>query len=203
VSRLFDGLLALHGLVLYAIVGALVFAEDAFLVGLVVPGETGAVLGGAAASRGNADLAAMAGVIAVAAIAGDAVGYGIGARFGPRVRGLRLVRTRQQRFDRAQDFLRRRGGPAVFLGRFVAFLRTVVPFLAGSSRMSYGQFTAYNVAGGLIWGIACAVLGFLAGSSYQVVVRILGPVTAAVTAVLVGIALLVWWVRRRHLRRTS
>lgn len=151
-SRLLDPLLNLHGLVVYLLVAAVVFTEDALFVGFVVPGETAAVLGGVAASRGHVSLAIIIAVVVAAAIIGDSAGYQLGAHYAPRLLSTRLVSRHQRHIDAAGDLLARRGGPAVFLGRFVAYLRAVMPFLAGAARVPYRRFLAYNAAGGLVWG---------------------------------------------------
>jgi len=201
VSHFVDRLLSLHGAVLYLIVGALVFAEDAVFVGFVVPGETAAIIGGVAASRHNASVAGMCAIVVVAAIVGDSIGYAIGARYGDRLVKSRLLRNRTASVDRARDLLNRRGGPAVFVGRFVAFLRAVMPALAGSAHLPYRRFLVYNVAGGVIWGVGSVLLGYLAGNSYKAVERLFGPVTAAVVALVVIVGLIVWSVRRHRRRR--
>jgi len=103
------------------IVGLLVFAEDALFVGFVVPGETAAVLGGVVASRGVLPLWSVMVVVVLAAIIGDSAGYEVGKHLGPRLLGLKVMNRRLARLETAQDFLRLRGGSAVFLGRFVAF----------------------------------------------------------------------------------
>jgi membrane-associated protein len=86
-------------------------------------------------------------VVVVAAIVGDTVGYAVGRYAGPRVLELHILQRRRKRLDDARDFLARRGGVAVFLGRWVAFLRAVLPALAGSARMPYPRFLAWNAAG--------------------------------------------------------
>ena len=180
----------------YLIVGALVFAEDALFVGFVLPGETAAVLGGVAARFGHASLPVMLLVVVAAAIIGDSVGYEVGARFGPRLLRLRLLRRHESRLDGARDRLARRGGLAVFLGRFVAFLRAVMPALAGASHMPYRRFLGYNAAGGLVWGTASVLLGYLAGSSYAALEKTAGRATAIAAAALVVAALVAWRIRR-------
>jgi membrane-associated protein len=93
--------------------------------------------------------------------------------------------------------LARRGGSAVFLGRFVAFFRAVMPALAGASRMPYPRFLAFNAAGGLCWGVAAVLLGYLAGDSYARIEKVVGRDAAAVAVTLLVIAgLIVWRVRR-------
>jgi membrane-associated protein len=193
-----DHLLGLHGLVVYLVVGLLVFAEDALFVGFVVPGETAAVLGGVVASRHHASLTLVCAVVVLAAILGDTVGYEIGARYGVRLLSLRVLRRRARAVDAARARLARRGGIAVFLGRFVAFLRAVTPFLAGTARMPYRRFLAYNAAGGLVWGVGSVLLGYLAGNSYAAIEKTFGRATALVAVAVVVIGLVAWSIRRHR-----
>ena len=198
-----DRVLDLHGAVVYLLVALLVFAEDALFVGFVIPGETAAILGGVAASRHNVSVVLMCVTVVAAAILGDTVGYEIGHRYGTRVLNVRVLRNRKRQLDSAGAFLARRGGPAVFLSRFVAFLRAVMPFLAGTSRMRYPKFLGYNAAGGLVWGVGCVVLGYLAGNSYQAIEHTFGRVAAIVVAGIVVVALAVWSIRRRRRERAE
>lgn len=198
-----DHLLGLHGIVIYLIVALLVFGEDALFIGFVIPGETAAILGGVAADRGSVSLPVMCAVVVVAAIVGDTVGYEIGARYGHRLLSLGPARRRAERIEGARRLLARRGGPAVFGGRFVAFLRAVMPFLAGTSRMHYRRFLAYNAAGGLVWGTGAVLLGFLAGNSYEAIERTVGRAAAFAVAGVVVLAVVVWRVRRYVLERRT
>lgn len=202
-SGFVDSVLNVTPALAYLIVACLVFAEDALFVGFVLPGETAAVLGGVVASRGHVQLWLMMALVVLAAIIGDTVGYEVGKHFGPRLLSLRILRKRSQKLESAQDFLRRRGGAAVFLGRFIAFFRAVMPALAGTSRMPYPRFLAYNAAGGLVWGAGFVLLGFLAGNSYEAVAKIAGRDLALVIAAVVVVAVVVWRVRksRRERRR--
>ncbi|MGE5830946.1 MAG: DedA family protein [Micromonosporaceae bacterium] len=200
-KHILERLLGLQGTVVYVIVGLLVFAEDALFLGLVLPGETAAILGGVAASRQQVSLPVMCVVVVVAAILGDSVGYWVGSRYGTRLLSVRMLRRRRDRIDAARDKLARRGGPAVFGGRFVAFLHAVMPFLAGTSHMRYRRFLAYNATGGLIWGLGCVLLGYLAGNSYAAVDKTFGRVTALIAAAVVVAGLLVLTVRRHRRHR--
>jgi membrane-associated protein len=193
-----NALLNLHGVVVYLLVGLLVFAEDALFVGFVLPGETAAVLGGVVAERGNASLVLMLVTVVAAAIVGDSVGYEVGRRLGPRLVESRMLRGRRERLDRAREFLARRGGAAVFLGRFVAFFRAVMPALAGTAEMRYPRFLAFNAAGGIVWGTGVVLLGYLAGSSYAAVERTVGRGLAIAVAVVVVVALVVWRIRHHR-----
>ncbi|MFF1884097.1 DedA family protein [Pseudarthrobacter sp. NPDC058196] len=196
-----DGLLNVSPLVAYIAVFCLVFAEDALFIGFVIPGETAAVLGGVVASRGEVQLGAMMALVVTAAIVGDSVGYEVGKHLGSRILKTRALARHSGKLQNAQDLLRRRGGSAVFLGRFTAFFRAVMPALAGTSRMPYGRFLAYNAAGGLVWGIGFVLLGFLAGNSYEAVAQAAGRDIAVVIAAVAVAALVAWHFRSRRRRQ--
>lgn len=192
-------LLSVPGPVAYALIALLIFSEAALFVGFVLPGETAAFLGGVLAATGAISLPALLVITVSAAILGDAAGYLVGRRFGPRILGLRLLQRHGRRLQTAQERLRERGGWAVFLGRFTAFLRAVMPGLAGLSRMPWRRFLVFNAAGGLVWGLGVSLLGYAAGSSYQQAASWLGRSSAALLAAFL-IAGLVWWHRHRSTR---
>ena len=196
-SGLVDSLLGVPPAVAYLLIGALVFGEAAIFVGFVLPGETAVILGGVLASSGRLSLTWLLVLVVVAAIVGDSVGYEVGRRAGPRILQSRPLRRHKERLDGARGFSRRRGGMAVFLGRFTAFLRAVLPALAGLSQMPYRRFLAYNAAGGLVWGIGVALLGYFAGASYKKVESALGRGSAVLLVLVVLTALVVWRFRKR------
>jgi membrane-associated protein len=173
-SGLVDRLLGLPGWLVLLVTGLVVFAEDALFVGFVIPGETVAILAGVAAKLGHVSLTGVLIVVITAAILGDSVGYEVGRVVGPRVVQLRIVQKRRERLDDAQGFLARRGGSAVFLGRWVAFFRAVMPALAGISRMRYVKFLSWNALGGVAWGATTVLLGYAAGASYAQVEKSFG-----------------------------
>ncbi len=180
----------------YSLVGLVVFLEDAIFVGFVIPGETAAVLGGVSARLGHTHLWAIMLLVIVGAIVGDSVGYEVGKHAGPWVLSHRALRKHRDRLDRAQDFLRDKGGTAVFLGRWTAFFRAVMPALCGMSRMPYRRFIVWNALGGITWGSAVVTVGYLAGMSYERAATWFGRGTAAVVAVIVVVALVAWKIRR-------
>lgn len=200
-QALLDGLSNTNPLVIACIVFALVFAEDAIFVGFVIPGETAAVVGGVIASRGVIPLWLMIAIVVTAAITGDTVGYEIGKHFGPRVMALKILDKRREQLQKAEDFLKDKGGLAVFLGRFTAFFRAVMPALAGLSRMPYRRFAFWNFSGGIVWGSLFATLGFVAGNSYEEVARLVGRGSAAVVAVIVVVILIVWQIRKHRAKK--
>jgi membrane protein DedA with SNARE-associated domain len=196
VSGLVQHLLSTPAVIVYVVVGLLVFAEDALFVGFVLPGETAAILGGVDASRHRVNLWIVLVVVVAAEIVGDSVGYQIGRRFGPRVIDMPILRRHRTRIDDARELLARRGGWAVFVGRSVAFFRAVMPALAGVAHMPYRRFLAYNAAGGLVWGVGAVMVGFLAGHSYQHVASALGQWAAIALGVLLVAAVIAWRVRK-------
>jgi membrane protein DedA with SNARE-associated domain len=202
-SGLVHRILGLPGWLVLVVAGLVVFSEDALFVGFVLPGETVALLAGAAARIGHVSLAGVLAVVIVAAIVGDTVGYEIGRHVGPRVLRLGFLEKRRKRIEGAQEFLSRRGGSAVFLARWVAFLRAVMPFLAGSARMPYLTFLGFNALGGLAWGAAVVLLGYAAGASYATVEKTFGPVAAAVVLVIVIVAVVVWRVRKHRAEKAD
>ncbi|WP_068279431.1 DedA family protein [Aldersonia kunmingensis] len=185
----------------YVVVGLLVFAEDAIFIGFVIPGETAAVIGGVAASQDHVSYPLILAVVIAAAIAGDSVGYEIGTRFGPRMLEVRFMAKRADEIDKARAFLAKRGGSAVFLGRFVAFFRAVMPGLAGMSNMHYRKFLLYNAIGGVVWGTIFVTIGFVAGNSYERVAKAVGRDMAIIVVALLVLALIGWRVRHHILKR--
>jgi membrane-associated protein len=203
VSGFLNPILSAPSWTVLLVVGLVVFAEDAFFVGFVVPGETAAILGGVAASRAHVSLGAVLAVVVLAAVVGDTVGYEVGRKVGPRILASGFVAKRRKRLDAAQAYLARRGGAAVFLGRWTAFFRAVMPALAGSARMPYLRFLAYNASGGIAWGVTVVLAGYFAGESFAKVEHVMGRVAAAVLVVLILAGLLVWHVSRRRRREAA
>jgi membrane protein DedA with SNARE-associated domain len=198
VSGIVEELLRVPAPAAYGLIALLVFAEAAVFIGFVLPGETAVILGGVLASTGRLSLGLLLTLVVVAAIIGDTVGYEVGRHLGPRVLRSRPLRRHQERIGAAQQLLRERGGWAVLAGRFTAFLRAVMPGLAGASRMPYPRFLAFNALGGLVWGVAASLLGYFAGESYPAVERAVGRGTAVVIAVLIVVGLVIWHRRRRR-----
>ena len=185
ISRLLQPLLSLHGWEAYLLIGVLVFAEDAIMLGFVFPGETAAILGGVLASKGGVSLGGILAVVIVCAIVGDSVGYAIGDRWGRQLLQLGPLRKRQKGIDTALDQLSRRGAIAVFVGRFSAFLRAVIPGLAGMSKVRYRIFLPANALGGICWGFLYVLLGYFVGERVEKATGIASDVLLALIAVIV------------------
>ncbi len=197
-SSLLEQVLGQPAWLVYLVVAVVVLVEDALFVGFVVPGETAAILGGVTVALGHTNLAAMLLVVVGAAVVGDSIGYEVGRHLGPRLKENRVLRRHRPRVEQAEELLRRRGVVTVFVGRWTAFLRAVVPALAGASRMPYRRFLPTNLASGALWGTVVVVAGMLAGNSYAKVEQWLGTGSAVVIVLLVVAGITVWHRRRRH-----
>jgi len=144
----------------------IVFAESGLLVGVFLPGDS--LLFTAGLLSATTDLLPPLWVIipaiVVAAIVGDQVGYVIGSRAGPKIFHRPDSRFFRKEFvDKAYSYFERYGGRTIVVARFVPIVRTFVPVIAGVSQMSYRTFVAYNVLGGVLWGVSVTTIGYYLG----------------------------------------
>jgi len=186
--------------VVYVAVALLVFGEAALFVGFVLPGETAVLIGGFIASQGRINIVVLCVLVVASAIIGDTVGYVVGARYGTRLLDLRVLRNRRAGIDRALAGLEKNGATYVFLGRFTAFFRAVVPGLAGMSEMRYRRFFVANAAGGLCWGLGYALLGYFAGDGYKKVAHYSSFGALGLVGVIIVLAFVMHLRRRRRER---
>jgi membrane-associated protein len=143
----------------------IVFTETGLLLGFFLPGDSLLVTAGIFAARGDLDLVTLNASLSLAAIAGDTVGYGIGARTGPKI----FTREDSLFFNRkhlisAKEFYDRHGGFTIFIARFMPIIRTFAPVVAGVGAMKYRKFISYNVFGGIFWVMTTTSAGFFLGT---------------------------------------
>jgi membrane-associated protein len=186
--------------------GALMaFLEFSSLVGLPAPFEVGVVLSGAAAGEGEIALAVLIMLVWVAAAAGESVNFATGDRFGrpflerhgPR---LRVTAARLAWID---ERFERRGGLFVLIGRFIPFVRSSMPFVAGASQMPYRSFLPWSIGGNLLWAAAFCGLGYGFYESADEVASGVQRVGVLVFVALVVAAALFEYLRRRRRTRTG
>lgn len=168
----------------YLGVFAIVFAETGLLVGFFLPGDSLLFTAGFLASQGYFDIWILAILCFVAAVAGDAVGYLIGNRFGRQL----FVREESRFFKpkylmQAERFFEHHGGKAIVLARFMPIVRTFVPVIAGVSAMTYRHFVIFNVVGALLWAVGVTLLGYFLGSVIPGVDTYLLPIIALIVLV--------------------
>ena len=175
-----------HLLQTFGIAGlvAIVFAETALLVGVILPGDSLLFTAGLLASQQKLNLAAVIVGATLAAIIGDQIGYLIGKRVGPRLFARPDARVfKQAHLRRADAFFAQHGPKTIVLARFVPVVRTFVPTLAGAARMNYRQFVTFNVAGGLLWATGVPAAGYLLGKSVPSIDKYLLPVIGLIVVV--------------------
>jgi len=176
----------------YLLVGALAFLETGAFVGLVFPGETAVILGGAVAGQGETSIVITIAVVWFCAWAGDTTSFFIGRRLGRDfvLRHGPKVRITHERFEQVEGYFKRHGGKTILIGRFIGLVRALAPFIAGSSGLQYRGFVPYSVLGTGLWATAFCLLGYFLSASIDKATEIAGKgalVFGATIAVIVGI----------------
>ena len=154
-----------YGVWTYAILFLIIFAETGLVVAPFLPGDSLLFAAGAICALGSIDISLMVGLLIVAAVIGDGVNYAIGARIGPRV--FRSESSRwfnKEHLIKTHAFYERHGGKTIIIARFMPFVRTFAPFVAGIGAMSYPRFLAYNVIGAVLWVGGFSLLGYFFGN---------------------------------------
>ena len=201
VTDVLDRILHLPPVLVYEVVTLLVLAEAAVFFGFVFPGETAVILGGVVASEGHVNVLLLGGLVVVGAIVGDSIGYAVGHRYGEQILDLKILRHRRGGIDLALGQLRRRGALAVFIGRWTAFLRAVMPGLAGVSRMHYRTFLLANAVGGVVWGVTFTLLGYFIGGAYRRAEKYAGWASTGILIVVLLVAVGLFIRSRRQERQ--
>ncbi|MBP6901306.1 MAG: DedA family protein [Burkholderiaceae bacterium] len=149
----------------YALLFLIVFVETGLVVMPFLPGDSLLFVVGTLCGAGLMSYPLAMALLLVAAIVGDQVNYSIGRYFGPRVFQWENSRWfNRQAFNQAHAFYEKYGGITLVLARFMPFVRTFVPFVAGVAEMSRGKFSFYNVTGGLLWVVGLVTAGYLFGN---------------------------------------
>ncbi|MGQ3055025.1 MAG: DedA family protein [Roseateles sp.] len=154
-----------YGTWVYALLFAIVFVETGVVVMPFLPGDSLLFVVGALCGAGLMNLPLAMGILIAAAILGDQTNYMIGRHIGPKVFQWEQSRFFNKRaFDAAHAFYEKHGGITIILARFMPFVRTFAPFVAGVAEMSRAKFSLYNVTGALIWVVSLTVAGYLFGN---------------------------------------
>jgi membrane protein DedA with SNARE-associated domain/membrane-associated phospholipid phosphatase len=185
----------------YLVVGLLAFAETGAFIGFIAPGETAVLVGGLVAGQGQISLLALIAIVWACAVLGDATSYELGRHLGREwllKYGARLQVT-EERLDVVERFFERRGGPTILVGRFLGFVRPIMPFTAGATKMPFKRFLPYDVLAAGAWSTTFCVLGYVFWRSIDQLTTYVSRGLFAFGTLVVVIAAIVALV---HLRRS-
>lgn len=178
--------------------------ETSILVGLVVPGDTIVIIASTGVETGLQWLALILAIIG-GSVAGESIGFALGRFFGPKIRTSRLgVRVGYENWMRAENYLDRRGGIAVFLSRFLPVFHSIIPLTVGMSTMRFRKFLAWTLPACTIWATTYASVGWAAAGTYRELSRTLHNAGYVFAGIIVAFLLVVFIVRvllTRHQRR--
>lgn len=177
--------------------GAAMLLETSVLLGLAVPGDTIVIVAALAVEVWPWWLG-LIGAVVVGSLAGESIGFAIGHWLGPKIDDWLARRWPRAsvRWRRTERYLARRGGPAIFLSRFLPIAHSLVPLIVGASAMRYRRFLAWTIPACVIWATAYASAGWLAGDTYRELANRLHGAGFVLVGVVAGFILLVWLVKR-------
>ena len=159
----------------------IVFAESGILIGFFLPGDSLLFTAGFLASAGYLNLTLTLIVIIIGAILGDQIGYFLGRRYGPKIfKREESFLFKKKRVEDAKMFFEKHGKKTIIFARFIPFVRTLAPIIAGVGKMDYPTFVKYNVAGGIFWGGSITILGYFLGEIIPDIDSYLLPIIIAI-----------------------
>lgn len=165
IDKHLEAFVATYGMWVYGLLFLIVFVETGLVVMPFLPGDSLLFIVGALSGAGLMSYGIAVPILLVAAILGDQCNYSIGRYFGPKVFQWESSRFfNRKAFDQAHAFYERYGGITIILARFMPFIRTFAPFVAGVADMTRGKFTMFNVVGGLIWVLGITTAGYFFGN---------------------------------------
>jgi membrane-associated protein len=165
VDRYLEAFVGQHGAWVYALLFAIIFVETGLVIMPFLPGDSLLFIVGALCGADLLNLPLTMALLLAAAILGDQTNYSIGRYFGPKVFKWENSRFfNRQAFMQANAFYEKYGGITIILARFMPFIRTFVPFVAGVAEMTRSKFTLFNVVGGVIWVVGLTLAGYLFGN---------------------------------------
>jgi membrane-associated protein len=163
-DKYLPGIIGNYGFWTYLILFVIIFCETGLVVTPYLPGDSLLFVAGALAGTGLLNIEALLVVLVIAAVLGDSVNYWIGHTTGMKVLDWKGSFVKKEHLEQTHEYFRKYGGFTIVIARFVPFIRTFAPFLAGVGKMSYRWFISYNIIGGILWICAFSLIGYFFGS---------------------------------------
>lgn len=168
----------------YLGVFTIVFLESGLLIGFFFPGDSLLFTAGFLASQGFFDITVLISGCFIAAVAGDSIGYLIGAKLGPKIFTKESsIFFHKKHLERAQGFYDKHGGKTIILARFIPVIRAFAPVVAGAGKMDYKRFLSFNLIGGVLWAIGVTLAGYYLGSLIPDVDKYLLPIVGLIVVI--------------------
>ncbi len=165
IDKYLEAFVANYGVWVYALLFAIIFVETGVVVMPFLPGDSLLFVVGAMCGVGLMSYPLAVGLLFVAAVLGDQCNYTVGRYFGPKVFQWEESRFfNKKAFNKSHAFYEKYGGVTIVAARFLPFLRTFVPFVAGVSEMSRRKFTIYNIGGAALWVVGIVTIGYFFGN---------------------------------------
>ncbi|MDD1699711.1 MAG: VTT domain-containing protein [Methanoregula sp.] len=193
-DKYLPGIIQAYGVWTYLILFAIIFCETGLVVFPYLPGDSLLFVGGALSGAGYLNPEILIATLIAAAVLGDSANYWIGHTLGMKVLEKKYSFVKREHLEKTEEYFTQYGGLTIVIARFVPFIRTFAPFLAGVGKMSYRWFLIYNVIGGIAWICAFVLAGFFFGSiplvqenfSY-IIYAIIGISLLAVGSIILGV----------------
>ena len=163
-DKYLPGIIATYGFWTYLILFIIIFCETGLVVTPYLPGDSMLFVAGALAGAGLLNIEVLIVSLIIAAVLGDSANYWIGHTTGMKVLDWKCSFVKTEHLDQTQEYFKKYGGFTIVIARFIPFIRTFAPFLAGVGKMSYRWFITYNITGAVLWVSAFTLTGFFFGS---------------------------------------
>lgn len=205
IDKALDIMLQQYGVLVYALLFAIVFAETGLVVFPFLPGDTLLFVAGAFCANGSMNASLLMLLLIVAAVSGNTVNYLIGRALGQRVFTHDYRWIDRHALEKTHAFFERHGGKTIILARWLPVIRTFAPFVAGVSDMGFTRFQIFNVVGALLWVIGLVMAGYFFGNipiirDHLNTIVLIGVAAAAGP---VALAAIIRWVRGRRQQSNS
>ncbi|OGG07410.1 hypothetical protein A2872_02995 [Candidatus Gottesmanbacteria bacterium RIFCSPHIGHO2_01_FULL_42_12] len=186
----------------YVGVFGIVFAESGLFFGFFLPGDSLLFTAGFLASQGFLNFPLLVFLCVMGAILGDSIGYSFGRKLGQKLYSRQDSRFfKKEHLEKAQAFYDKHGGKTIIMARFMPFVRTFAPIVAGAANMHYRKFLSFNIIGGLLWGMGVTTIGYTLGSVIPDVDKYLLPIIAFIIIISVLPPAISYVKNRRHPNR--